>query len=189
MHTQPQQLSALELEQGLTEVLASPRDDGRLQSIFVRPATNERCELQTAVITPERGIDGDRWVNDSFYHKKGESDPRCQVSLMNARFLRQIAGDDESQCLAGDNLIVDLDLSEDNLPAGTQLAIGRDVVVEITDLAHTGCGKFQNRYGKEAREFANNKRGTELHLRGRYARIITGGTIKVGDTVSKRQPS
>lgn len=186
MHEAPQHLSTLELEQGLPEVLQSPADDGRLTSIFVRPAPNERRELNTAQLTPERGIDGDRWVNDSFYHaKSGESDPRCQVSLMNSRYLRQIAGHDEALCLAGDNLIVDFDLSETNLPAGSQLAIGDDVVIEITDLAHTGCSKFQKRYGKEARTFTNNQRGKQLHLRGRYARIISGGAIRVGDAVCK----
>ena len=61
---------------------------------------------------------------------------------MNARILRQIAGDEDAMCLAGDNLIVDLDLSEANLPAGSQLAIGSEVVIEITDLTHTGCSKF-----------------------------------------------
>jgi hypothetical protein len=189
MHAAPQHASSLELEQGLADVLESPRDSGRLVTVFVRPAPNERRELATAKLTPEGGIDGDRWVNDSYYRKKGVSDPRCQVSLMNARFLRQIAGDDESRCLAGDNLIVDLDLSEANMPAGTQLTIGSDVVLELTDLAHTGCSKFQSRYGKEARDFANNERGTAIHLRGRYARVLTGGTIKAGDTVSKRAPS
>jgi MOSC domain-containing protein YiiM len=189
MHNTAQHLSALELEQSIAEVLASPRDTGRLESIFVRPASNERNALTTATLTPEGGIDGDRWVRDSFHHSNGGSDPRSQVSLMNARFLRQIAGDADSMCLAGDNLIVDLDLSEENMPPGTQLAIGDEVVLELTDLAHTGCGKFQKRYGKEARDFANNERGTALHLRGRYARIITGGTIQIGDHVTKRRPT
>jgi MOSC domain-containing protein YiiM len=92
-------------------------------------------------------------------------------------------------CLAGDNLIVDFDLSEANLPAGSQLVIGDTVVIEITDLSHTGCGKFQSRYGKEARTFTNSERGKALHLRGRYARIITGGAINVGDAVRKASPS
>jgi MOSC domain-containing protein YiiM len=89
-------------------------------------------------------------------------------------------------CLAGDNLIVDLDLSEENLPAGSQLAIGADVIVEISDIAHTGCSKFAGRYGNDACGFANNKRGKAIHLRGRYARIVRGGNVKIGNQVRKR---
>ena len=171
-------------------MLASPRDGGRLEAIVTRPASNERRSLQTATLTPEGGIEGDRWVTDSFYRlKDGRSDPRCQVSVMNARFLRQIAGADDAMCLAGDNLIVDLDLSDANLPAGSQLAIGSEVVIEITDLSHTGCTKFAGRYGQEARTFANNKQGKELDLRGRYSKIVRGGTIRVGDTVRKHAPA
>lgn len=189
MHTAPHQRSAVELEQGLAEVLASPRDAGRLEAIVIRPAPDERRRLASAALTPEGGIDGDRWVNDSYYKlEDGRSDPRSQLSLMNARFLRQLAGDDDAVCLAGDNLIVDVDLSEANLPAGSRLAIGGAVVVELTDLPHTGCSKFAGRYGAEARDFANDQRRKELHLRGRYARVITGGTIAVGDAVRKVVP-
>jgi len=188
MHNATQQVSAIELEQGLTEVLASPSDAGSLTAIFVRPAPNERRALDSATLTVESGIEGDRWVGESFYRlKDGRSDPRCQVSIMNHRFLRQVAGDDSDMCLAGDNLIVDLDLSEANLPAGSQIAIGPEVIVEISDLKHTGCSKFAKRYGTDAKTFANNPRGTALHLRGRYAHIVRGGTIRVGDQVCKRQ--
>jgi hypothetical protein len=186
MDTAPRHLSTFELEKGLDDVLASPLDEGRLEAIVVRPASNERKSLPTAKLTPEGGIEGDRWVNDSFFKlPDGRSDPGNQLSLMNARILRQIATDDEAMCLAGDNLIVDLMLSAENAPAGTRLAIGETVVVEISDLKHTGCAKFQSRYGPEARAFVNNDRGKELHLRGRYARVITGGTIAVGDSVRK----
>jgi MOSC domain-containing protein len=186
MHCAAAQLSAIELEQGLPEVLESPRDVGRLEAIFVRPAPNERRSLTEARLTSENGIDGDRWFQDSYYHtKSGDPDPRNQVSLMNARFLRQIAGSDQTMCLAGDNFIVDLDLSEENLPAGSQLTIGSEVLLELSDLPHTGCTKFARRYGDEARTFANNPRGKSLHLRGRYARIVRGGTIRVGDSVTK----
>jgi len=184
MHNATQHASTIELEQGLAEVLASPTDTGHLTAIVVRPATNERRMLESATLTPASGIDGDRWVNDSFYNLKDSgSDPRCQVSIMNDRFLRQIAGDTDEMCLAGDNLIVDLDLSEANLPAGSQISIGPHVVIEITDLKHTGCSKFALRYGPDAKTFANNKQGTALHLRGRYAQIVRGGTISVGDAV------
>jgi hypothetical protein len=186
MHNATQHISAVELEQGLAEVLASPTDAGSLTSIFVRPAPNERCTLESAILTPEGGIDGDRWVNDSFSRlEDGSPDPRSQVSIMNDRFLRQIASDTNDMCLAGDNLIVELDLSEANLPAGSQVSIGPSVIIEITDLKHTGCSKFARRYGVDAKTFANNKRGTTLHLRGRYARIVRGGTIRIGDEIRK----
>jgi MOSC domain-containing protein YiiM len=183
MHNTNQHASAGELELGLAEVLASPTDSGRLTAIFVRPAPNERSTLDSATLTPENGIDGDRWVGD--HPKDSSSDPRCQVSIMNDRFLRQVASDESDMCLAGDNLIVDLDLSEANLPAGSQIAIGPEVILEISDQKHTGCSKFARRYGPDAKAFANNIRGTALHLRGRYARIVRGGTILVGDQVGK----
>jgi MOSC domain-containing protein YiiM len=175
----PRHLSIAELEDGLTDVVASPGDAGLLKAIVVRPAANERRTLATAQLTPEGGIDGDRWVHEDAPDKLG------QVSLMNARFLRQIAGRDDAICLAGDNLIVDLDLSDENLPPGTRLAVGKSVVIEVNGEPHTGCGKFQKRYGADARNFMNNERGTRLHLRGRYASIVTGGTISVGDSVKK----
>jgi MOSC domain-containing protein len=186
MHNVTDHVSAIELEQGLSEVLASPTDDGHLTAIFVRPAPNARRTLDSAMLTLDGGIEGDRWANDSYYRlDDGRSDPRCQVSIMNDRFLRQVADDENDMCLAGDNLIVDLDLSDANLPAGSQVRLGPDVIIEISDLKHTGCSKFARRYGPDAKTFANNRRGTALHLRGRYARIIRGGTIRVGDQVCK----
>ena len=186
MHSAPNHLSAVELEQGLPDVLASPRDAGSLEAIVVRPASDERRRLMSAQLTREGGIEGDRWVDDiGPKSPNGRPDPLGQVSLMNARFLRQIAGADDALALAGDNLIVDLDLSEENLPPGSRLAIGDTVIVEVNGEPHTGCGKFQKRYGAEARAFMNNARGTQLHLRGRYGSIITGGTIAVGDSVRK----
>jgi hypothetical protein len=187
MHNATQHVSTVELEQGLSEVLASPTDAGHLTAIFVRPAPNERRTLESTTLTTDGGIDGDRWIHDSYYRlKDGNSDPRCQVSIMNDRFLRQVAGDSDDMCLAGDNLIVDFDLSEANLPAGSQVRIGPEVIIEISDLKHTGCSKFARRYGTEAKTFANNQQGTALHLRGRYARIVCGGQIRVGDKVEKQ---
>ena len=85
---------------------------------------------------------------------------------------------------SGDQLHVDLDLSPDNLPAGTRLAIG-DAVIEITDQPHTGCAKFAARFGKEALRFVNVGVGKELRLRGINAKVVTPGTIRRGDTITK----
>jgi len=186
MHNSIQHVTEVELEQGLSEVLASPREFGRLEAIFVRPASNERRALASAQLTPEEGVEGDRWIRDSYYKlDDGRPDPKCQVSLMNARFLRRIAGSDDTMCLAGDNLIVDFELSEANLPAGSRLAIGANVVIELSGHPHTGCSKLESRYGRDARTFMNNKRGKSLHLRGRYGFVVTGGPVAVGNEVRK----
>jgi hypothetical protein len=43
--------------------------------------------------------------------------------------------------LAGDQLYIDMDLSGENLPPGTQLTLG-NAVIEVTSQPHTGCKKF-----------------------------------------------
>ncbi|MEQ1702321.1 MAG: MOSC domain-containing protein, partial [Ilumatobacteraceae bacterium] len=77
-----------------------------------------------------------------------------------------------------------LDLSEQNLPAGTRLAIG-SAVIEITDQPHTGCAKFADRFGLDAARWVNSPAGKELKLRGINARVVTPGLIRRGDVVAK----
>ena len=190
MDIAPRHLSTSELEAGLSEILSSPEDAGRLELIVVRPGVDERRQLTTARLTVEGGVEGDRWARDPGHRMDdGRPDPSSQVSLMNTRILRQIAARrDDAMCLAGDNLIVDLDLSDQNLPTGSRLAIGAEVVVEISGLLHTGCTKFARRYGDQARSFINGPQGRPLHLRGRYARVVKGGVVEVGQTVRKLPP-
>ena len=158
----------------------------RSEAIFVRPQENERQTLATAHLSPEGGIEGDRWATNHWMTlPDGSSDPASQVSLMNSRILRLIAGSEEAMSLAGDNLIVDLDLSEENFPVGCRLKVGNEVVLEFTSVPHQGCGKFSRRYGAAALEFINSPTGKPLNFRGRYATIIRGGTIQVGDSAVK----
>lgn len=105
-------LSDDDLEAALDQVLAAPRDSGRVEAIVVRLATDAR-ELRTeAYFSPAGGLAGDRWA------AAGEPLEQ-QVSLMNVRLLRLLTGGDEQRMVqAGDNLVVDLDLGDDNLPAG-----------------------------------------------------------------------
>jgi MOSC domain-containing protein YiiM len=77
-----------------------------------------------------------------------------------------------------------MDLSAENLPAGTQLAIG-SAVLEVTPPPHTGCKKFVSRFGPDAMKFVNSTVGRELHLRGINARVVKGGTIRVGQLAKK----
>ncbi len=177
--------SLSELDAGLVHAMTSPPDRGPLVAIFVRPEENLRELYRTISLSPEGGVEGDRWATTcSRRLADGQPDPRVQVSLMNARILRLIAGDDERMALAGDNLIVDLDLSEANLPVGQKLALG-EALLEITNVPHTGCGKFAQRFGQDARHWVNAPEHQALHLRGRYARVLKAGMIRVGDMAHK----
>jgi MOSC domain-containing protein YiiM len=167
-------------EAGLAGLLASPQDGGRVELVIVRPAEDERRSLPAAHLSPEGGLEGDRWAGEG----RGAPDPQQQVSLTNARLLRILAGSEERMPLAGDNLVVDLDLSDENLPPGQKLQVG-EVLLEMTAAPHTGCGKFSARFGPDAARFVNDAARRTLHLRGRYARILQAGTIRVGDRAFK----
>jgi MOSC domain-containing protein YiiM len=165
----------------LGEVKASPKDNGVLRLIVLRLPNEQRRTPSRAILSAANGVEGDRW------NLKPNPNPLSQVSVMNARFLEAIAGDAERMNLAGDNLIVDLDLHESNLPAGTRLRVGQ-AVIEVTDHPHTACVKFECRYGKTMRELADTREGLALRLRGLYARVIHEGEVRLGDSISK-EPS
>jgi MOSC domain-containing protein YiiM len=103
---------------------------------------------------------------------------------MNARLAAAVAGDRERWGLAGDQLYVDLDISQANLPAGSRIQIG-EAVIEFSEPPHTGCDKFGSRYGVDALKFINSPLGRELRLRGANCRVVVSGTIRTGDSIKK----
>lgn len=178
-------LTVAELEAGLAEIKQAPRDEGVLAMIVRRPAENEREVLQEGELDMEVGLVGDNWIErPSSRMSNGLAHPEMQLNIMNVRVTRLIAQDEARWQLAGDQLLVDLDLSEENLPAGTQLAIGT-ALVEITPQPHNGCKKFTERFGREAVIFVNSAEGKRLHLRGICAKVVQPGTIRAGDMVRK----
>jgi hypothetical protein len=180
-----EQLDLAALEAGLDEVRRSPKDDGRLDLIVRRPAVGERELVDEGELDTEEGLAGDCWrARGSSSTVDGSADPNAQLTLTNARMTALVAGSPERRQLAGDQLYVDLDLSTDNVPPGTRLAIGT-AVVEITDLPHTGCRKYLDRFGKDALRFVSSEAGRELNLRGVNARVVVGGTVRTGDRISK----
>jgi MOSC domain-containing protein YiiM len=107
-----------------------------------------------------------------------------QINVVSARAIALISGDPDRWQLAGDQLYVDFDISQDNLPAGSRLAIG-ETVIEVSPEPHTGCQKFSQRFGVDALRFVNSEAGRKLRLRGLNARVVVPGTIRTGDAVSK----
>jgi hypothetical protein len=170
-----------ELEAGLEEIRRSPRDGGALVLIVRRPRTNEREVLTEATLDTAGGLVGDCWKRGG---RSGIPDPDTQLTLMNSRVIALVARERERWPLAGDQLYLDLDLSEDNLPPGTRLALG-GAVIEVSAEPHTGCRKFAARFGAEAVKFVNSPEGKQLHLRGVNARIVQAGVVRLGDTARK----
>lgn len=103
---------------------------------------------------------------------------------MNARVISSVAKSKEHWALAGDQLFIDLDISIQNLPAGSRLSIGT-AVIEVSSYPHTGCKKFSDRFGPDAILFVNSDHGKANRFRGLNARIIQSGVVKVGDAVLK----
>ncbi|MDE0927593.1 MAG: hypothetical protein OSA06_02360 [Acidimicrobiales bacterium] len=179
-------LTTEELEAGLVEALGSPKDAGTLDMIVRRPEINARQVVEVAELSLEEGVVGDNWSHKPTSSTSDNSpDPEAQLTLMNTRVLRLVAAGDESHMpMAGDQMVVDIDLSTANLPAGTCLQVGT-AIVEVTAKPHTGCAKFVERFGAEAMRFVNSSKGRELCLRGINARVVQSGTIAKGDVVQR----
>ena len=173
------------LEAGLDEILRSPRNEGRLELIVARPAPGERLALDSGVLDLDAGLVGDNWLARGFRKSPdGSAHPDMQLNIMSARVIALLEPDRSRWPLAGDQLYLDMDLSEANLPAGTRLALG-EAEIEITAEPHNGCKKFASRFGNDATRFVNTAVGKELHLRGLNAKVIRGGRIRTGDRASK----
>jgi hypothetical protein len=178
-------LSRKSLEAGLGRIRESPRDAGRVVLIVRRPAVGQRDLPAEAVLDPAAGLDGDNWLaRGSTRTPDGSADPHMQITVMNARVAELVAGGTERMPLCGDQLYVDLDLSVDNLPAGSMLVVGQ-VVLRVSEAPHLGCAKFVERFGAEAMRFVNSRRGRGLRLRGMNTRIVVPGTVRIGDVAAK----
>jgi hypothetical protein len=183
--TDVKHLTMAELHAGLEDVRQAPRNAGRLELIVRRPGIGERECLETAELDLIEGLVGDGWQDRGApTTTDGSSDPNCQITIMNARAVALVACDRQRWPLAGDQLYVDLDLSGENLPPGTRLAIGM-AVLEVSAQPHTGCKKFIARFGQEAMKFVNSPLGRQLNLRGINTKVVQAGTIRVGDFARK----
>jgi hypothetical protein len=174
-----------ELEAGLDHIRQSPKDAGRLELIVRRPATDQRELLSQGQLSLEEGLVGDTWKSrTSSRTSDGTPHPDMQLNIMNARAAALVAGTKERWQLAGDQLFLDIDLTDDNLPPGTRLALG-SAIIEVTTQPHTGCIKFKTRFGLDASKLVNSTLGKQLHLRGINAKVIQPGLIRVGDIARK----
>jgi MOSC domain-containing protein YiiM len=177
-----------ELDAGLDHVRAAPADSGTLELIVRRPAEDGRELIEAGELDRAAGLVGDMWADrGSTSTADGGPNPEAQVTVMSARAAALVAGDPEPGerwAQAGDQLYVDLDLSEANLPPGTRLRVG-EAILEVSESPHLGCGKFSRRFGVDAHKFVNSAVGRELRLRGVNTRVIEPGSVNRGDAIEK----
>jgi hypothetical protein len=178
--------AALErFEAGLDAIRQAPGDAGTVELIVRRPSVEAREVVDACELDLAEGLVGDNWLaRGSRAMADGSANPKAQLTVMNARLAALVAGPSEEWALAGDQLYVDFDLSKENVPAGTRLAVG-SAVIEVTDEPHTGCAKFSARFGSDALRFVNSPVGRELNLRGINARVVEPGRVHRGDAVRK----
>lgn len=174
-----------ELEEQVENILSAPKNSGKLQLIVRRPRVGEREILNACELNTEQGLIGDNWLaRGSRDTEDGRAHPHMQVNMMNARVIAALAKTPEDWALAGDQFYVDFDLSEENIPPGTQLAVG-GAILEITEIPHLGCRKFMDRFGKDAVKFVNSVQGKAHHFRGVNAKVVRSGLVTTGDMIHK----
>ena len=168
-HLTPDALAA-----GLDHIRQSPVDNGRLELIVCRPAVDERLVLEEGRLDLATGLIGDMWsVRSSTSTPDGSPDPNGQVTIMNAAAIALVAGLPERWPLAGDQLYVDLDLSEAAMrhghSAGHRRRRRRDHGEDASRAAPSSRpGSVQRHSGS-----SNTGPGRVLNLRGRNARVVT----------------
>ncbi len=172
-----------ELEAGLDHLRAAPRDEGVVELIVRRPSEDGREVVEEAQLDLVDGLVGDNWL-DRGRSGGRPANPDAQLTVMNVRAAALIAGDRARWPLAGDQLYVELDLSDEHLPPGTRLAVG-SAVIEVTAEPHTGCAKFSERFGLDALKFVNSPAGSALNARGINARVVQAGTVRVADAIRR----
>jgi MOSC domain-containing protein YiiM len=177
-------VTADQLESLVDRVAAAPSAVGTVELVVARPAIGERIVLESGELERGVGLVGDNYLErGSSRPGGGPADPLAELNLMSARALEAVAGSDRDRWqLAGDQLIVDFDLSQTNCPAGTRLTVG-SAVIEVTTKPHNGCAKFAERYGIDAARWINSRK--DLRLRGICAAVVEPGTVAPGDAISK----
>jgi len=177
-------LTFQELDRRWQSVPAAPRIRGRVAQVCLRPAVDQRTFPEVLQLCPDRGAIGDRWERRTWmYLSDGRPDPRVQVALMNQRMLEFLQSLTGSRHHPGDTLIVDLDLTEDHIPPGTQLLVG-SALIEISDVVNDGCTKFARHYGDDVFAWMRDPSRKALRLRGTFARVVRAGQVRSGDLIA-----
>ncbi|QJX49023.1 MOSC domain-containing protein [Hymenobacter taeanensis] len=160
----------------IAQLLATLPQTGRLEWIGLRPARREPLlSVPEATVETDRHLAGD--------HARPKPGGKRQITLIQHEHLAAVAGYlGHSAPVEPGRLRRNLVVSGINLLAlkNRQVRIGEEVVLEITGECHP-CSRMEEELGPGG---YNAMRGHG----GLTARIIAGGTIRVGDVVSVVEP-
>ena len=172
-------------EAALPHILDAPKDDAVIEQLCFRPDYGLRDFPERLELTVDGGIRGERWTRAPWLTlPDGAPDPRIQVSILSRRVMDLCWRDRENTPHPGDPLVVDMDLSEANLPVGTRLRADT-AVLEVSDKFNNGCIKWRDRYGAESLHWINKRENRPHRLRGILCSIVEDGTITTGDRLTK----
>lgn len=160
---------------GYRDLPAPPKDCGIVRLLVLREPGERRLLPASVRLRPAAGAVGDRWSLD----REPEAD--AEVTVMRADVAGLMAQDGDIARF-GDNLFVDMDLSLENLPAGTQVRVG-SARCEVTPLPHNGCSKFSARAGIGALKLTCLPDLRAHRLRGIHLRVLEEGEVRVGDAI------
>lgn len=169
----------------LRAAIAEARAD-KLEAIVVRLGNEKHARPEAGRLTREGGLVGDRW---SAFRPVLDR----QLTVMDARVVRWLLAERRAKVapqlleydefdLPGDNLVVDFPTGVTSLPTGTRVRVG-EALIEITELPHMGCKKFEARFGGDALAWVNDMTHYDLRLRGLNARVVEDGDVRIGDAI------
>jgi len=164
------------LEETLRALPAAPRDAGRVALLVRRHPDKSRETPSQVELGDGTGIPGDAWG------RAGNPDPAAQLAIMQVDVAELIANG-QPLTLFGDNVFLALDLSMENLPAGSRVRLG-GALLEVTPKPHNGCHKFAARFGRDAQRLVSMPELRHRNLRGIYMRVVEAGEVGVGDAVA-----
>jgi hypothetical protein len=169
----PEHFRLLEdLERMLESLLPAPTDQGQVRLVVMKGQGGRRETPERIFLNPIAKAPGE--AGD-------DQEDEDQLAIMQHGVADLIANG-QPLPLFGDNLFLDLDLSLENLPPGSQLRVGK-AILQVTPLPHNGCSKFRGRFGDNALRFVSKKELRHRNLRGIYMRVLEGGEVGPGDRV------
>ena len=173
------------LDAAIPHILSAPKDKAPIEMLCNRPDFRERNFTDRLNATVEGGIENCRFLKAPWLTlEDGSGDPRIQVSILPRRTLDLVWSENDDAPHPGDTFIVDMDLTEENLPVGTRLQAG-SAVLEVSDYWNNACTKWKVRYGSDALDWVREPANIPLRLRGILCKIVKDGVIENGAKLTK----